>query len=136
MIGDRVVSGLNRNDEFELRRKNHQAAAFITREDIEKRDPVDLFQMLRGVPSIEVREMDGIMVAASTRSFLSGLNDKPCLLTVMVNGLIQQSLDLRQLPSPSETHGVEVFAGAATIPLQYSGTGKGKMCGMIAVWTR
>ncbi|MEO8620730.1 MAG: TonB-dependent receptor, partial [bacterium] len=136
VVGDRVFSGMNRHDEFEIRRQNHLTAASITREDIEKRNPIDIFQMLQGVVSIEVREMDGIMVAASTRSFLSGMNPSACLLTVMVNGLIQPSHDLRQLPSPSEIYGVEVFAGAATIPLQYTGTGNGKMCGLIAVWTR
>jgi hypothetical protein len=40
------------------------------------------------------------------------------------------------LPKPEEIHGIEVFAGPASIPLQYSGIGKDKWCGLIAIWTR
>ena len=67
---------------------------------------------------------------------------QPCYLLVMVDGLVKNGVpgrpafDLNQLPRPDEIHGVEVFAGAAMIPLQYSGMGDGKWCGMIAVWTR
>ena len=135
VVGDRMA-GLRRNDEFEQRRLQHVAAVSITREDIVKRNPVDIWQMLRGVPSVDVREMGGIMVAVSTRAFVAGLNDAPCFMTLMVDGIVQPSRDVRLLPAPDETHGVEVFAGAATIPLQYSGIGAGKMCGMVAVWTR
>ena len=70
------------------------------------------------------------------------LDTKPCYYLVMVDGVPQQPtppqeyFDLRQLPHPDQIHGVEIFAGPASIPLQYGGTGSGKWCGLIAVWTR
>ena len=42
------------------------------------------------------------------------------------------NLDL--LPSPKEIAGIEVYAGAATIPPQFNGFNRG--CGVIIVWTR
>jgi hypothetical protein len=47
------------------------------------------------------------------------------------------------LPSPSEVHGIEVFAGLATIPPQYNGIvadvqggARSPACGLIAIWTK
>ena len=63
-------------------------------------------------------------------------------MTVMVDGLVMNSgpgqltFDLRLLPKPEEIHGIEVFAGPASIPLQYGGSGSNKWCGLIAIWTR
>jgi hypothetical protein len=65
-----------------------------------------------------------------------------CYFVVMVDGQLMtpsgnnEAFDLRQLPRPDEIHGIEVFAGPSSIPVQYGGTGSGKWCGMIAVWTR
>lgn len=80
--------------------------------------------------------MGTILVAMSTRAFLQDFFNGPCVMRVVVDGLLQPSPDLRQLPPPDEIHGVEVFAGAASVPVQYAGIGEGKMCGLIAVWTR
>jgi hypothetical protein len=47
------------------------------------------------------------------------------------------------LPVPSEVHGIEVFAGLATIPPQYNsavsdgqGGARPNSCGLIAIWTK
>jgi hypothetical protein len=143
VTGDQRVLGLRRNDEFETRRINHQATASITRDDIVKRNPVSLWQMLLNVPSIKVLDSGYAVVVISTRTVVTSIqNQGPCYLAIAVDGQIvnddpmHQAYDLRQLPAPDEVHGLEVFAGAATIPLQYGGTGNGKWCGMIAVWTR
>jgi len=79
----------------------------------------------------------------STRTVVTSiLNQGPCWMSIAVDGVIvnndplHQAYDLRQLPAPDEVHGIEVFAGASNIPVQYGGTGNGKWCGMIAIWTR
>jgi outer membrane receptor for Fe3+-dicitrate len=142
VLGDQALHGMRRNDEFDTRRLNHSATASFTRDDIIKRNPVDVWQMLTAVPSIRIVDSAGVTVE-STRS----LNVNPdmsvakCYLTVMVDGLVmnatpQQAFDLRLLPKPEEIHGVEVFAGPSSIPVQYNGAGTNKWCGLIAVWTR
>ncbi|HSQ28841.1 MAG TPA: carboxypeptidase regulatory-like domain-containing protein, partial [Gemmatimonadaceae bacterium] len=141
VIGNQRLVGLRRNDEFDTRRINHQATVSITREDIVKRNPVSLWQMLTGVPSIIVVDSNAVTVR-STRSdaITPDLKRVPCYLSIMVDGLIRNPdgspFDLRALPAPDEVHGIEVFAGASSIPLQYGGTGTGKWCGMIAIWSR
>ena len=152
----RVLGGRTsfaRNDEFDTRRLNREATVSVTRADIVKRNPVDLWQMLTGVPSIRIVDDDGGVLARSTRSPRPLPNGElmPCYLAVMLNGMIMSpdpgkvAFDLRRLPPPDQVYGVELFAGAASIPVQYGGVGgaaaqgetsSGKWCGMIAVWTR
>ena len=143
VVGNQRLVGLRRNDEFETRRINHQATVSITREDIVKRNPVSLWQMLLNVPSIKLVDSSSSVLVMSTRTVVTSiLNQGPCWLAIAVDGIVvnsdprHQAYDLRQLPAPDEVHGVEVFAGASNIPVQYGGTGSGKWCGMIAVWTR
>jgi len=142
VVGGRRVT--TRLDEFDTRHRSGVATASITREDIIKRNPVDAWQMLTNVPSIRIVGRDNGVTAQSTRSghLLPDLTMEPCFLIVMVDRLIlngtpgQKAFDLRLLPKPDEIHGIEVFAGAASIPAQYGGVGDGKWCGMIAIWTR
>jgi hypothetical protein len=145
VMGSRVVSA--RLDEFETRRLRHETTASITREEIEKRNPVDTWQMLTNVPSVTIAERMGVVVAQSSRGRNPSLMGPmaPCPYNVMVDGVAMQSIvgpdgmphvDLKLLPDPKDVHGIEVFGGPAQIPLQYGGTGNGKWCGLIAIWTR
>lgn len=149
VVGDRVMKG--RLGEFEQRRLDKTATAVFTREDIVKRNPTEAFQMLSNLSTVKVtegftagRSGDEVVAAVSTRTYSPNLinGSQPCFYMVMVDGVVkrppagQQSFDLRQLPRPEEIHGIEVFAGPASIPLQYGGVGDGKWCGLIAVWTR
>jgi hypothetical protein len=142
VVGDQRLVGMRRNDEFEIRRAKHEATVSITEADIERRHPVSTWQMLANIPSIWVVDLDTTVVVVSTRTFVTSIMDQgPCYMAILVNGVPQYDakghVDLRNLPAPSEVHGIEVFAGAATIPLQYGGAGNnGKWCGMVAIWTK
>ena len=144
IIGAQPLFGLHRNDEFEIRHARKLATVSFDEKDIEKRNPVDIYQMLRGVLAVQLVDSGkvGGVVAMSARSkgMTAGLQLKPCYMRVMVDGNILNPMgdpfDLRHLPSPKEIHGLEVFGGPASIPLQYAGTGSEKWCGMIAVWTK
>ena len=132
-----------RLQDFESRRLNHQATVSITRADIRRRNPAQTWQMLTNVPSIRVVDNDTMVIVRSTRATITNLlSNDYCWTLVAVDGVVlnrtpgQKSFDLRQLPSPDEVYGIEVFAGAASIPLQYGGEGEGKWCGLIAIWTR
>jgi len=152
VMGDREV--LARHQEFETRRRLGQTTASITADDIEKRNPVATWQMLSDVRAIAINELAGAVYAASTRG--SRLNKrgvpKPCYYRLMVDGVEQRPTstdlapDLSNLPPPSEVHGIEVFAGPATMPPQYNSVNGGggsplaadatNICGLIAVWTK
>jgi hypothetical protein len=141
VVGARVTRG--RLEEFESRRLLRQATVSITREEIEKRNPVDTWQMLTGIASVDVTVRDSRVIATSRRARVSEFrSNTPCYLLVMVDGVSlsktgdEGGFNLQDLPQPDEIHGIEVFAGPSSIPPQYGGTGAGKWCGLIAIWTR
>jgi hypothetical protein len=144
VVGGRTTRG--RLAEFEERRVNHQATVSFTREEIQARNPTAIWQMLTNVPSMKVADRDNQVVAVSPRFVVTSLldNRSPCFFQVVIDGVMmnqnanasQMGFDLRDLPPPDQIQGMEVFSGPAAIPVQYGGEGKGKWCGLIAVWTR
>jgi hypothetical protein len=155
VIGDRQV--LARHQDFEARRSAHQASASITAEDIDKRNPIDTWQMLTNIPAMRVIQygsgLQGVFAVSNREQPVvqrkggpAGVMTVPCWYRLMLDGVLlpDPMPDLSSLlPPPSEVHGIEVFAGLATIPTQYSGTvtdgqgGTGALtCGLIAVWTK
>jgi hypothetical protein len=143
VVGNNRLVGIRRNDEFETRRQLHQSTVSFTEEDIRKRNVVDAWQMLTNVPSVRVVD-SGKVTVESTRSNVMNpdMSQSKCYMQVMVDGMLMRplpgdtGLDLRMLPKPNEIHGMEVFAGPASIPVQYGGTGSNKWCGLIAIWTK
>jgi hypothetical protein len=147
VVGDKIVRG--RLGEFEERRLDKSATASFTRADILERNPSEASQMIETLPSVRVwsgfggeRPGDMATYAISPRSGMA-FGTANCYMMVAVDGVVkkpspgQPAFDLRQLPRPDEIHGIEVFAGPASIPLQYGGEGDGSTwCGLIAVWTR
>ncbi|MBM4194275.1 MAG: carboxypeptidase regulatory-like domain-containing protein [Gemmatimonadetes bacterium] len=60
-----------------------------------------------------------------------------CVFRVFINGMLQPDpYDLSNLPRPRDTAGVELYAGPATIPLEYKSVSIDAACGVILVWTR
>ncbi|HUQ81011.1 MAG TPA: carboxypeptidase regulatory-like domain-containing protein [Gemmatimonadaceae bacterium] len=115
---------------FETRR-SRGFGTFITREDIEKRRarvPSDLFRTMSGVKLIRD---NGTLTVASNR--LGAMN---CPLRVFIDGshypLYGQSIDA--LVHIVDIGAIEVYAGGATVPPQFSG--RESTCGVIAIWTR
>lgn len=135
VIGDRKVAG--RLEDFEMRRKRGDASATITLEEIDKRNPVRLSQMLRGVPGLRITDALGSAVAISTRGkqlAKGALVD--CPMRLMIDGVIMPPLtDIDQV-DPKAAYGIEVFNGPAMIPLQMQGMRREQWCGLIAIWTR
>jgi len=144
VMGDRVV--LARHAEFEARRLRHAATASITEEDIQRRHPSSTWQMLTNVSTLNVSDRsengNNVVVATSRRALVSGIRDEvPCFMQVVVDGVPVAPdptgrVNLGDLPPPSSIHGIEVFAGPASVPLQYKTTRDGAKCGLIAIWTR
>ena len=138
IIGDERKRN-DRLDEFDTRRLNAAATRSITRAEIVKRNPLSAWHMLSNIPAIKVEEVGGIVRALPTRvTQVSLLNTRPCFMKVGVDGVVwpDEIPNLANLPPPDAIHGIEVFAGPASIPLQYGGTGTDKWCGLIMVWTR
>jgi hypothetical protein len=142
VVGGILRSGRGRFDEFEQRRLLRAATATITSDDIRQRNPVSLWQMLTGIPSIKVVDTVSVTVESARSNLARNGSLTPCYLSVILNGIPQRpkpggaAFDLRDLPPPQDIYGIEVFAGGSSMPVQYSGTGDNKLCGLIAIWTR
>ena len=118
-----------------------EANAVVTRQDIERRAPVRLSQMLRGLPGLRVVDSAGAFVAISSRGTKvedgpDGLAPAPCVMRVMVDGILSSaSRDIDQL-LPVDVYAIEIFYGSTRMPLQYAGMRNVNLCGLIAIWTR
>ena len=136
---------------FDRRLANHAGSAtFITRNEIEKRDPFLTTDVLRRVSSISIVDSSGVLMAVSRRSqkpvqrgarspggaiaqFLDLAN---CPLQVAVDGQLKEwGYAVNSIP-PKEIHGIEVYPGSATIPAEYASMRRDANCGLIMIWTR
>ena len=116
---------------FEERRKlgfGH----FLTQADIEKSDALLFADLIQPVLGVRIVYGGGVrMFERYAFSMRSG-----CPMTVFVDDVklpTPANLDV-DLPPPHDIAGVEIYSGAATIPLQYKPTSGG--CGAIVVWTK
>lgn len=126
--------------EFEQRRQQG-VGQFITREQIERRGSVAAKDYLRNLSGIDVSPLAGEQfagtIALSRREggSLAGEGAGACAMQVLLDGIVMpRFFNLDLLPPPSQIAGIEVYAGAATVPPQFSGPDR--RCGVIAVWTR
>ena len=147
------VLGDNRSEfleGFESRRaRGNGSATFITREEIEKRMSIRTIDIVRRAVGTRVVDSSGVLLVASSRgskpvfgALGSGKASSkaddlaPCVMRVVVDGNMMEwgySLDNIE---PKEIHGVEVYPGPATIPVQFGGLRKDAACGLVMIWTR
>lgn len=96
--------------------------AFITREDIEARDPRQISDMLR--------EVAGIRVSGSWPN--PGISTvRGCGLGVWIDGLPAPGFRVDDMP-PADVAGVEIYTGPSVTPVQFRRVGG---CGALVIWT-
>jgi|GEM_PF-3458507 len=80
IVADRLT--VARLDDFERRRLRGDASATVTREQIDRRGPVKLSQMLRDIPGLRVADSSGSTVLISKRGLklLRDLTLAPCVM--------------------------------------------------------
>jgi hypothetical protein len=129
--GDRVVYAFGRMREFWQRRKV-RPGTFITRWEIEERNPIVTSDLLRTVPGLSV-----VRTGSGGTAVLSSRATRRCRPTVYMDGIrlvTGQELDIDTFTNPAWIEGIEIYTGAANIPVQFNVTGLG--CGAIVIWTR
>jgi hypothetical protein len=123
-----------RMTEFEGRRKlgfGH----FMTQAEIESRNSVFAADLLRSIISVNVvpggRPFE--QIAVNRRG---GKGTGQCAFQLFLDGVaLPTPTNLDNLPTSKELAGIEVYSGAATIPLQYKKAGS-SFCGVILIWTK
>jgi hypothetical protein len=130
-----------RMKEFEARRKQG-VGEFMTEDQIYKHNPGFPTELLRLFSSINVVPTSGgggqdiyYPVSARATGGMTPTGQAACFMTVFVDNVpMPAPFNLDLLPSPREMAGIEVYAGAATMPIQYASLNRG--CGVILVWTK
>jgi hypothetical protein len=105
------------------------AGRFITREEIERRAPINVTDLLRTVA--------GIRVVPGPRGFGAVIRTtEGCAPAVYLDGLrfalMGETLD--HIVDPMSLEGIEVYAHALNVPAEFQGFGP--RCGAIVLWTR
>jgi hypothetical protein len=117
---------------FLERRKSAGSGHFITRADIAEMRPVDLTDILRRVPGLRL-----VPTSYFDYTILSsrGVTTNPsgtCQPLIFVDGArLTDDTALNGMLRPGDIAAIEVYAGLAGTPAQYSGGD----CGSILIWT-
>lgn len=114
---------------------------FVTRAEIDRRNPAILSDLLHNMPGVRVTCTGArycvVTMRAATTMFLRG----KCHPSVVLDGVLLQpggtggsSLRLDDLINPFNVEALEVYPGPEGVPVQYSGYLS--PCGAIIVWSR
>lgn len=123
--------------EFEARRKLGQGE-FMTADEIKQRNSVYATELFRKFKTVNVTpDNSNAITQYYAISHREGGNPGlgACPMQVYLDQVpLPSPFNLDLLPTPRDIGGIEVYAGAATIPLQFAGFNRG--CGIIMVWTK
>jgi len=115
--------------DFEQRRRFGQGT-FLTQADIERRNAVLTADLLRAIPSLTLRP-----VPPSSAYVINSTRVGSCPTELFVDGVrLPKGTTTDDLPPPKDIAAIEVYAGPATIPLQFAG-GRSS-CGVVLIWRR
>ena len=116
------------------RRKARGVGAFVTRADIEKRQPNALSEMLRYLPGVSVtQKMAGEPQPVHMQRSVNSTMQASCVVQLYVDGHPYPNGNVDDF-SPNSVEGVEVYKSASEIPADFRT--RDAMCGLISIWTR
>ena len=85
---------------------------------------------------LEIAELDLPRAAGLVGITLCPGKIDPDAATVTVDGITQPALTNLDATLPQEIYGVEIYNGAARLPVQFGGLRTDNWCGLIAIYTR
>ena len=115
-------------------RKRTGAGRYVTREEIERSNPMYISDVLRRIPGLRVSHIGGRDVISSSRG-AGGFGGAGCV-RFWVDDMLWQSMepgDVNDFVSAKEVMGIEVYNGGFA-PARY--TLGGQPCTTVIVWTR
>ncbi len=137
-----TIDGVLVEDEYEARshrilagfwdRRARGFGNYVTRADIERRNPHDFTDIARMIPSVNVQTRNGRRVIRFNRSS-SGPRD--CPPQYFVDGMRIENGSPDEF-SPHDIEAVEIYSGPATVPPQFTARPFSYTCGAVVIWTR
>lgn len=124
-------------------RVRHGLGVYITRDDIERRRPMYVTDLLRDLPGVRLEATGAgsrpvVQMARSsgsacaTRIFVDGLLLNPTMHTP--SGPRSDVFRIDDVVAPGSVEGIEVYRGNSGVPAEFMTTDV--QCGIIAIWTR
>lgn len=116
-------------------RRSRGFGHYLTRAEIESKDPHDFTDVVRMTPGVSVVTVGGRRSIRFSRG--SGIRGD-CPPQYWVDGMRVENASPDEFP-PSDLEALELYAGASTIPAQFaprSFTIGQRTCGAIVIWTR
>ena len=126
---------------FEYRRARRNNGQFVTREDIERTSPINPTDLIRRMQGVRIIDSMGVALAISTRGpKIQMVSGRPipvqCVVRVGLDGTLREPYFPMNTIAMTDIYGIEVYAGAASLPTEFSGARKDAACGLIMIWTR
>jgi hypothetical protein len=137
VTGERETS--TRLQGFERRRERKNGGQFVTRADIDRRLPRETSDIMRWLQGVRMVDSMGVQLPVSTRGQKVDLRTRLitlCVMRVGVDGILKEPYFPMNTITTSDIHGIEVYAGAASLPPEFGGARKDAGCGLIMIWTR
>lgn len=121
------IPSLERNGFYERERQG--IGVFVTREDIVRRNPLNVTDIFRGVTGIRV------VPAGGTRNVITMIRSgRECIPRMFLDNMPMSAAEMENMLRPEHIAAIEVYRGASEIPARYGGTRSS--CGVVLVWTR
>jgi iron complex outermembrane receptor protein len=114
-------------------RKEQGYGHFITREQIEKRHPSYMSDMMRMVPGTVL--MPNQIGGSSVLRFARAMGGRDCPPQYFIDGVMVRGFNIDDIP-PGDVEGIEIYSGVATIPSEFKSRTGTSICGVIAIWSR
>ena len=115
--------------DFYRRRDSRGAGRFISRDEIDRRNPMRFTDLLRSVPGVQLSWVGNIPNAVRFRG-------QRCAPLVWLDGgkLGAAEFDV-DLIDPYTVEGIEIYSSFTTVPPQFMGTRGQGNCGVIVIWS-
>ena len=107
---------------------------FVTRDQIEKRNPMNLSDMMRMIPGARLVPLRSGGQAA-LRFSRAQMGSRDCPPQYWVDGVKAWNLNIDDIV-PQDVEGIEVYSGASTVPPQFNTREGTTICGVVLIWTR
>ena len=139
---------------FERRARRNTGGTYIRLEDIEKRKPERTSDLFRSYPGVRIEDSSGVTQLVSLRSvrqqpptsrkttvggetvLLPSTNAARCVLRVGTDGRLMPPDYSVDDVRPADVRGIELYLGAATLPVEFSSVQPDAPCGIVMIWTK
>jgi hypothetical protein len=110
---------------------------FVSRQDIESRQPLLLSDMLRNMPGMEIRPTTNIGVAGrnALRFTRGNVPGRDCPPQYFVDGIRATGLNIDDV-LPTDIEGVELYPGILGVPAEFGNPRGNVNCGTVLIWTK